>query len=286
MRNPKLRAGFFLGNQQLAARPEIYAAAKKLNELGAQIITDDLLLASQLSLTPLTRHKAIQSSDICLAFGGDGTILTVARDAALSDIPVLGINFGQLGFLAEVSGGAELMDFLDRLILGEYSVENRHMLMAKSGDQCIFALNDIVIRRESTMAVLRSRVQIDGELLDDYVADGLLVSTSTGSTAYALSCGGPIVAPGVELMIFTPICPHSLRARPVIVADTQQISVRVFERSLPAFACADGHEIMAVDGGEVVIERAKQDAKFIRFGNSRSGFFTKVHQRLVDRTMG
>lgn len=265
-------------------RSEVLDAAKLSQELGMQPSTDEPALASALHIHLSGRQEAIALADVVVAFGGDGTILSAARTAALCGKPVLGVNFGQLGFLAEVSSN-ELPSALRRLALGEYEIELRHMLQASYEGKTLFALNDIVVRKESTLDVLRARICVDGERLDDYVADGLLFSTSTGSTAYSLSCGGPIVSPGLELIIFTPICPHSLRARPVVLSENQPISALVYERSLPAIAVADGREILQIRSGQALeIRRAPFDACLIRLGGQPSGFFTKVHQKLVDRT--
>jgi NAD+ kinase len=275
---------FLFGSEGIAGRPEVLAAARLALEHDLQPSTDEPTLAQALHIDLSCRQEAIQSADVVVAFGGDGTILSAARTAAICGKPVLGVNFGQLGFLAEVSSD-ELEAAIRRLALGDYEIERRHMLEAQCEGRALFALNDIVIRKESPLDVLRARIYVDGERLDDYVADGLLFSTSTGSTAYSLSCGGPIVSPGLELIIFTPICPHSLRARPVVLSENQLISAQVYERSLPAIAIADGREVLQMKPGQALeIQRAPFDACLIRLSGQPSGFFTKVHQKLVDRT--
>ena len=231
----------------------------------------------------MAREAVIEKSDALIVCGGDGSILSVARCAAVHGVPVLGANFGQLGFLSEVDA-AGLEQAVPRLVSGDFSIEKRLMLRAQWRDQQITALNDIVVRRESSLAVVRADVSVDGQLLDHYVADGILVSTPTGASAYALSCGGPIVHPQLECLSMTAICPHSLRARPVLLAPRQRIAVSVASRSLPAIICADGQDIIHMDAAEpVCIERAPLDAQLIRLGSR--DFFSMVHAKLVDRTL-
>ena len=196
-------------------------------------------------------------------------------------MPVLGVNFGQLGFLSEVEA-AGLSGALDRVLSGDYEVERRLMLRASWQGQEVDALNDIVVRRESSLAVVRADVEVDGLKLDHYVADGILVSTPTGASAYALSCGGAIVHPRLTCLSLMAICPHSLRARPVMLAPDQEISVRIEARSLPAMICADGQDLISMASGESVrIRRAPYDARLIRL--DRRDFFAKVHAKLVER---
>lgn len=277
------KVGFFFGDSGLPKKPDILAAAMLARDLQLEPVTDDQELARQMQIAPLPREEAMKQIKVAFAFGGDGTILSVARAAAVHGVPILGINFGQLGFLAEIEGN-DLRKAVKHIAQDDYHIDRRHMLMAKGQAGVVYALNDITIRRESSLAVLRASIQVDGQKLDDYVADGLLFSTSTGSTAYSLSCGGPIVAPGLELMIVTPICAHSLRARPVLLRDDQWVTTRVLERSLPAVVCADGQDSFPVFDEDIHISRAPFDALFIRLSKQPTNFFSKVHQKLVDRT--
>ena len=186
---------------------------------------------------------------------------------------------------AEISGGEVLsreavIAGSDLLIVcgGDGSI----MLRASWQGQEVDALNDIVVRRESSLAVVRADVEVDGLKLDHYVADGILVSTPTGASAYALSCGGAIVHPRLTCLSLMAICPHSLRARPVMLAPDQEISVRIEARSLPAMICADGQDLISMASGESVrIRRAPYDARLIRL--DRRDFFAKVHAKLVER---
>ena len=169
--------------------PAVEAAALRLREVGCRGFSDRKELTGG---DAFSREEVIEKSDALVVCGGDGSILSVARCAAVYGVPVLGVNFGQLGFLSEVEAG-ELSEAIERLLSGDYAIERRLMIRAQWNDQEVTALNDIVVRRESSLAVVRGDVHVDGLMLDHYVADGILVSTPTGASAYALACGGPIV---------------------------------------------------------------------------------------------
>lgn len=259
--------------------PAVEAAALRLREVGCRVFSDRKELTGG---DAFSSEEVIEKSDALVVCGGDGSILSVARCAAVYGVPVLGVNFGQLGFLSEVEAG-ELSEAIERLLSGDYAIERRLMIRAQWNDQEVTALNDIVVRRESSLAVVRGDVHVDGLMLDHYVADGILVSTPTGASAYALACGGPIVHPQLKCLSVMAICPHSLRARPVMLGPDQVITVDIAQRSLPAMICADGQDLISMATNEpVVISRAPFDAQLIRFSNL--DFFSMVHAKLVDRT--
>ena len=259
--------------------PAVEAAALRLREVGCRVFSDRKELTGG---DAFSREEVIEKSDALVVCGGDGSILSVARCAAVYGVPVLGVNFGQLGFLSEVEAG-ELSEAIERLLSGDYAIERRLMIRAQWNDQEVTALNDIVVRRESSLAVVRGDVHVDGLMLDHYVADGILVSTPTGASAYALACGGPIVHPQLKCLSVMAICPHSLRARPVMLGPDKVITVDIAQRSLPAMICADGQDLISMATNEpVVISRAPFDAQLIRFSNR--DFFSMVHAKLVDRT--
>lgn len=273
------RVGLLQGVHHVKVAPAVLRAAEKLRSAGCRLLSDRAELAQD---GAISRESVIERSDVLIVCGGDGSILSVARCAAITGVPVLGVNFGQLGFLSETEASG-LEAAVDRLLGGDYTVERRMMLRAQWQGQEVTALNDIVVRRESSLAVVRADVRVDGCLLDHYVADGILVSTPTGASAYALSCGGAIVNPRLECLSMMAICPHSLRARPVMLTPDQEITVSIAQRSLPAMICADGQDIVSMSTNEpVIITRAPFDAQLIRFGNR--DFFTKIHAKLVDRT--
>ena len=186
-------------------------------------------------------HKDImeQKVDYLLSLGGDGTLLdtlTLVRD---SDIPVLGINFGRLGFLANI-GKLEIEEAIDALQHKTYQIDKRTMLHLESNKALFkgvnYALNEFSIHKKDTSAMITIHTYINGELLNSYWADGLIIATPTGSTGYSLSCGGPIIFPNSENFVITPVAPHNLNVRPIIVDSNAVISFEVEGRS-ESFLC-------------------------------------------------
>lgn len=214
--------------------------------------------------------------DAAIALGGDGTILQMSRGLRERDVPVIGVNLGNLGFLAEVEKGA-IPAMLDCLLNDEYRIENRMMLQGQVvhdgevvGDE--FALNDIVIGRSGFSRIISLNVYVNGRLLDNYRADGMIISTPTGSTGYNLSAGGPIINPVTELMVITPICAHAMQAKSIILDKDDKISIqiqRVRKTQLEeAFATFDGQKGIQLGSDDIVnIEVAPQYTKFLKITN-------------------
>lgn len=172
--------------------------------------------------------------DICISMGGDGTILTASTLIKNLAIPIVGINLGRLGFLASTEKSV-LDKALDQLIAGDYAIEKRSMLSLDSnipmfGDAC-FALNDFTLHKRDTSSMVTIHTYINGEFLNSYWADGIIVSTPTGSTGYNLSCGGPIIYPNSQNFVITPVAPHNLNVRPLILSDTNTITLEIEGRS-------------------------------------------------------
>ncbi|GAA0351056.1 NAD(+)/NADH kinase [Bacillus horti] len=169
--------------------------------------------------------------DILFVFGGDGSILGIARDFAKHDIPILGINLGHLGFLSEAEPD-DLPDMLDFIVQKQYKTEERMMLEAelyRAGSliQSWTALNDVGIAKGSYSRMITCKILLDNKELNTFFGDGLIISSPTGSTAYSMSAGGPIVAPNMDALLLTPVCPHSLTARPIILSADEEITIEV-----------------------------------------------------------
>lgn len=183
--------------------------------------------------------------DLIIAIGGDGTMLYAARIAGDSNVPVLGVNRGRLGFLADITPD-EMLSSVDHVLRGNYIRDSRMKLLAtlhKPGeDVCeTFALNDVVLQRRETGRMVDFETRIGDHYVNTHAGDGLVVSTPTGSTAYALSCGGPIIQPQLNAVVVVPICPHTLTDRPLVIPAEQAIEVRVLERDdTKAEVTADG----------------------------------------------
>jgi len=197
---------------------------------------------SALRRTRVVNEKSLLAeSDLIIALGGDGTILETARLVGSHETPILGINLGKLGFLAEVSI-EESEDCLKEIMTGRYNVEERIMLQATTPSlkKPFYALNDVVIDKYGTSRVMSIETHVNGEYLATYSADGIIVATPTGSTAYSLANGGPIVVPTNHAITISPICPHTLTARPVIVPDDSIVAVTISSASRQVHLTADG----------------------------------------------
>lgn len=200
------------------------------------------------------------AADLMVAVGGDGSMLHAARLAAPSGLPVLGINRGRLGFLADI-GPADLTARVDEILAGHYVSDRRAMLKATlssngAPDRHCNALNDVVLQKWQTGRILDFETYIDDRYVNTHGGDGLVIATATGSTAYALSCGGPILYPGLDAVVLAPICPHTLSDRPIVVSSTSVIEVRLLERpDSDGQVTCDGISLGALSQGDRLIVR-------------------------------
>lgn len=244
----------------------------QLRGLGMQAYLDPSL-AREVDQLPLAwPDKSWAGADLILALGGDGTLLHAARRAAPLGVPVLGVNLGRLGFLAEVEA-SELPSMLKRLAQGAYQVEERMMLEATlRGDEPglsgepLLALNDVVLARSTFARMVRIEVRASGSVIGLFAADGLIVATPTGSTAYSLSAGGPIVHPLLDCLVITPICPHSLAVRTVVVRPEETVEVAVAGPAEDLVLTVDGQLSGSVRAGRqvLVVRRAQCRARLVR----------------------
>lgn len=223
------------------------------------------------------------SLGLIIVVGGDGTILRVARDLACWDVPILGINLGHKGFLAEIE--VEQMErFLQYVATGQYSFQERMMIEArlKRGDEELgyyLALNDIVVSRGPFSRIIKVDAFVNEDFMESYSGDGIIISTPTGSTGYSLSAGGPIANPTMDLFVVTPICPHSLYNRAVIVNGVDVIKLRVDSRQVQVVLTVDGQVRFALeDEDQVIVSRADQKVKLVCFDDY--SFYRMLHQKL------
>lgn len=215
--------------------------------------------------------------DLIVSFGGDGTILNTAHISEGTDVPILGVNLGKVGFLAEVSP-EELDSIPSRLKNGEFEIMERMAFNAWSNyGQKYFALNDIVLDRSTDTRILEMSVSIDDSVAGEFAADGIIVSTPTGSTAHSVSAGGPLVMPECSVIILTPICPHSLTFRPLIIEGSKTLKINVINGI--ARMAVDGQSfINSPAGSEVTIKKAEKKVKIARFRDKT--YFDILHKRL------
>lgn len=208
-------------------------------------------------------HDDIDEADFMLSLGGDGTLLEAVGIVGKHETPILGINFGRLGFLANVQP-ENIKQALSQLTNGNFSLDSRTLLNATADFDLFekgtnFALNEVAISKTDTSSMIIIHAYINGEFLNSYWADGLMVATSTGSTGYSLSCGGPLVMPHSANFIITPICPHNLFVRPMVVADSSTINLRVESRSKNFLLSMDSRAKIISNDGDVNVEIKKGD---------------------------
>lgn len=221
------------------------------------------------------------NTDMVLSIGGDGTLLDTVSLVRDSGIPVLGINLGRLGFLSSISRD-DIIPAIDKVMSGDYSLNQRTLLKLNSerslfGDFS-YALNDLTINRKDSTALVVIHVYVDDLFLNSYWADGLIVATPTGSTAYSLSSGGPIVSPGSENFVITPIAPHNLTIRPIIVSDNSEIKIRVEGRDKKFLVSLDSRTGIIDPDEELKIVKADFNFNLVQIENR--DFFAALRDKL------
>ncbi len=228
----------------------VAALASYLTKAGVDVVVVSESPA-ELSGRRVPEEEIAGVSDLIIAVGGDGTMLYTARLARQHGVPLLGINRGRLGFLADVTPD-EMLQSLGKILDGDYSRESRLMLDARleksDGDVVTTAaMNDIVLQRRGTGRMIDFETSIAGQYVNTHSGDGLIIATPTGSTAYALSCGGPIIEPQLDAIVVVPVCPHTLSDRPVVIAADLEIEVKLLKRAdTQAGVAADGHSFGAL----------------------------------------
>jgi NAD+ kinase len=221
-------------------------------------------------------------ADFVISMGGDGTFLKAASRVRQKMIPILGVNMGRLGFLADVSP-SDIEKCMDALYAEEYSIENRALIQVEldgeklEGFDC--ALNDVAILKRDTASMISIRANINGEYLTTYQADGLVISTPTGSTAYSLSNGGPIIVPGTKVFSMTAVAPHSMNIRPIVLSDSSEISLTVESRSHNFLIAIDGRSEKCKEGTRITLRRAPFDVKVVKRSGQR--YFNTLREKMM-----
>ncbi len=210
------------------------------------------------------------------SFGGDGTILKSVRLAVSIDVPILGINLGRVGFLSEIKP-SEFSNFLQKLINGEYHIEPRMMLSCQINDKTFACLNEVLLYKCSFPGIARINMAINSVDAGTIPCDGMVVSTPTGATGYSISAGGPIIAPGLDAMILTPLCPHSLVTRPIVTSANSCIELKIHEKGR---LYTDGQKALDITTDDIIrITMATTKAKFLRTGTKN--LYSLIRQKLV-----
>ncbi len=226
-----------------------------------------------------------KSVDFVVVIGGDGPILRVARSAAIFDTPILGINFGTLGYLADVEK-INAIDAIEKVLNGDFTIENRMMLEPYVERGCVsheinLALNEVCITNSVCSRMIKLSVEVNGEYFDTFRADGIIVSTPTGLTAYNLSAGGPILSPHTELMTITHICPHTLYARPFVIDGNDVVRIRVQSNYNNVQMSCDGQSTVQMKNDDVIIvKKSRYVTRIIKTTNMN--FYDILRRKMVE----
>ena len=273
----KVKRILVIGNPTNDATQDlIRSTVKFLNECGCACVFMDFGASN---LKKKEGYDAtVYPADMALVFGGDGTILNACRKLVESDIPVCGINLGHLGYLAAAEP-SDCIETLEKVIYGDYLVEKRITLVAEVDDKKYLGVNEVVLDRGGSPHLVKVTVSVNGHEVDNMRADGVMVATPTGSTAYNLSAGGPVVSPTAKTLVMTPICAHSLAARPVVVGDEDVVTLRMQEGQESACLSLDGISVGPVRAGATVtVRRGKNDVLLVRTGENK--FFATLRKKL------
>lgn len=227
--------------------------------------------------------------DLVLVLGGDGTLLQAVADLADSHLPFLGINLGTLGFLTEVNKD-DIEEALGKILAGEYEIEKRMMLVGQSFNEQgekdkTRALNDIVITRKGSLQILKFSISVNGQFLHRYHADGVIVATPTGSTGYNLSAGGPVVDPKAQLLVLSPICPHSMQHSSIVLSPEDEVTIEVETghdgAGQEVEAIFDGsHRVTLYTGDKIIIKRSEETTGIMKL--NQASFLEILHRKMSD----
>ena len=284
MKNKVKKIAIVAKAETSAAKRIVQQAIKLAKAAGLQPVTDESTASLAKLKLPIRKDPIAISrfADLIMVIGGDGTMLHWARTTAGSGTPIFGVNVGGLGFLT-ASSWKDLPKAMNAVVAGKFSIESRTLLSA-IGQSCrekfkLKAMNDFVISRGSIPRMIRLEVKVDGEVLTTYRCDGLIISTSTGSTAYSLAAGGAIIAPEAKVISITPICPHTLSNRAVIINQQSTIEVRMLDTKREANLSADGWDCLELETKTpVIIRRNPQSVKLARLTDS--SFFKTLRHKL------
>lgn len=228
-----------------------------------------------------------KGTDCIIAMGGDGTILQASRDLHALQIPILGVNIGTLGFLTDTTMDT-VFESIDKFIANEYELDTRMMIYGQvyHGDEMIydnFALNDIVITRSGGLKVIDFDISVNGEFLNSYVADGVIISTATGSTAYSMSAGGPLIQPKAKMLMITPICPHTVNSRSILLDYEDEINIEMTDKKkLGEYRTLayDGETSCPLkEGDRIIIRKFSESAIFIK--TNKISFLQKIRRCFI-----
>ena len=230
-----------------------------------------------------TKENVLSDYDFAYSFGGDGTLLNTVTTVGPSEVPILGVNFGRLGFLTNVRA-QDLISTTKELTKDIYKVDVRSVMTIESNPgglfgKANFGLNDLTIHKSRSNEMITVHTYINGEFLNSYWGDGLIIATATGSTAYSLSCGGPIIIPQATDFVITPVAPHSLTVRPIIIPDDYVVSFEIESRAGQAMVSLDTRTELVAEKTEIAVKKADFNIKLVRPG--KSNYLNSLRDRLM-----
>ncbi len=244
----------------------------------------DFCKSKNINLPPHTVFSKLHEllpADLAMSIGGDGTLLETISYVGAKEIPVLGINMGRLGYLA-TTNKEDIKPAIQNFFSGNYDIDKRTLVSLKTVDGRFgnknFALNEVAVLKRDSSSMIRANISVDNVFLNSYWADGIIISTPTGSTGYSLSCGGPIVLPGSQNLIITPICPHNLTMRPLIISDKSDIKVKIEGRTKSILISLDSRSESVPTNIELHISKAGFNAHLIKFKESE--YFNTLREKL------
>ena len=284
MTQRKLKFALFGNIYQAKKSAAILKVLSCLNESGAELFVDreyyEFLRSDQQIDVPASQVFSGDDfmADFAISMGGDGTFLKTAGRVGRRNIPILGVNMGRLGFLADIAP-TEIESCLQALHDDDYAVESRAVIQVAPSEDSPFALNDVAILKRDTASMISIRTTINGEYLTTYQADGLVVSTPTGSTAYSLSNGGPIIVPRTGVLLLTAVAPHSLNIRPIVIPDSAVVELNVSSRSHTFLVAVDGRSTKMPEGTVIRLSRAPYVARVVK--RASTNFFSTLREKMM-----
>ena len=247
-----------------------------LEDAGVTVVAEDEK-AEAIGAAPISKADP-KKIKFLIIMGGDGTILRHAHRYSHLDAALLGINLGHLGFMADVPV-ADIYPSLTDLIQGSYTIDHRSILEASIGDKILYGVNDVVIHRAHNYSLIELAIQVDGAYVNTFVADGIVIATPNGSTAYSLAAGGPILSPNLQALVITPICPHTISNRPIVLTSDRKIEIQYNSQYDPVEVRADGLEAIPMKTGETLTVR-QSERKFKLVNLHRHDYFTTLRTKL------
>jgi NAD+ kinase len=265
-------------------KPEAVEMARQIKDrcAGREVVADDDLSA-ELGWPSEPLEPKISRAELVVVLGGDGSLIRAARELKTRAVPILGINLGSLGFLTEIRAG-DLFSALDDVLEGRFRVDSRMKLACRlyRGGNVLLedeVLNDVVINKGALARIADHETRIDGQPVVTYKSDGVILATPTGSTAYSLSAGGPIVHPSVDCIVMSPICPHALTQRPLVLPGSQTVSIKLASESEDVYLTIDGQIGQALEAGDILeVRRSANRVLLVR--NPKLGYFAILREKL------